>query len=370
MNKTFTFHLILLISTLFSINGIAQNSTCSNALTIQPGTFTIDTLQGTGAIFQGATAAAWYHYTPTEEGKFSISSCNGKADTRLVVLLLEDCVGQTDLQIINSVEDNCEDGLGTNKASFAEVTAIPGITYVIYWDNGQSSKGFSWNLVFSASQNDKKGTLCVNADTIGVGTHQIDSLSGTGSAFLDAVSARWYAFKPEKDGDLAINSCQSGINTRLFVWKGNCPTLQKIAQDDNSCPESDAALLEKVAIQKDSLYYIYWDDHHSNEGFEFNLSVENPSIVSVEEPLWAKEIGIFPNPANHTLSIAYHFPKKMDLHFSILNQLGQELVHQNWTSFQNGRVNIATQSLANGFYFVKIGTPKAYIIRKIRVQHY
>ena len=353
---------------LFPRFSIAQNTTCQTALIVQPDTFTTPALTGNGAIFQGATAAAWYRYTPAEAGIFTVSSCNGGADTRLVIMLLEDCENQSDLQIINSITDNCADGNGGNTASTVAVLAQPGFSYVIYWDDAQSAAGFSWILDFESANEGRPGETCATAQSIEAGIHQVDSLTGTGTAFLDAVSARWYAFTPERDGALFISSCESAVDTRLFVWEGNCGNRTILAQDDNGCGASGASDLNNAPVTQGETYYIYWDDHATKAGFSFEIKVEGSS-VGTSEPEWAKDIHIFPNPANQQFFIAYNFSKTPDLTFSISNHIGQIIKTQPWHSFNRGKIGIFTNNMPNGIYFIKIADSQAQVVRRILINH-
>ncbi len=347
---------------------IGQNTTCQTALTIQPDTFTTAPLTGNGAIFQGATAAAWYRYTPEEDGIFTVSSCNGGADTRLVILLLEDCESQSDLQIINSIMDNCADGMGGNTASRIEVLAQPDFSYVIYWDDAQSASGFDWVLSFKSDNDNPLGETCATAQSIEAGTHRIDSLTGTGTAFLDAVSAKWYAFTPDRDGGLSISSCESAVDTRLFVWKGTCDNRSILAQDDNSCGESGGSNLSNVSVSKEETYYIYWDDHATKAGFSFDIKVEDPS-VGIAEPAWAKDLVIFPNPANNQFFLKYNFSKTLNLSFLMTNSLGQVIKTRVWHSFNKGKIAIFTGNIPDGIYFINISDSKEQMVRKVLISH-
>ena len=341
-----------------------QNSTCSDALIVAEGEYVIENFSGSGAIFQGATAAVWYRFEPTEKGVFTVSSCNGGGDSRLVLMLLDDCSKTDEFQIINSADDNCEYGNGGEKASFIESVAVPGFSYVIYWDNGQSEDGFTWNLTFVSDEEVAAGSTCESAQDISIGTHQVEELAGTGTAFTDAVGAQWYTFTSDMDGVLNISACESEVNTRLFVFEGTCESPQIVAQNDDGCRESGASELDDTAIiEKDKKYFIYWDDHWSKEGFSFNLNVSDiPS--SIHEPAWGKGIDLYPNPVDEKLFIDYAFEENLDLTVSIYNNLGQELLVEKWRAFKNGQVEINVTDYAHGVYFLKLSTANEQITRQ------
>lgn len=368
MNKTRIVNRLSLLLCLFPLFLFGQNSTCADALVVSTGEYEIDSFSGDGAIFQGATAAAWYRFEPTEEGVFTISSCDGGGNSRLVLMLLDDCSKPNEFQIINSAEDNCADGKGGETASFIESVAVPGFSYVIYWDNGQSEDGFTWNLTFTREENIAEGSTCDMAQEITVGTHVVEELQGTGTAFSDAVGAKWYAFTSRMEGVLNISACESAINTRLFVFEGTCENPQIFAQNDDGCGESGASVLDDTAIiDKDKRYLIYWDDHWSKAGFSFDLTVSDiPS--NVQEPEWAESINLFPNPADNQLFVNYFFDGNLDLIAGVYNNFGQLMVTENWTAFQNGQVVINVADFPKGFYFLRLSANNGQVTRKFVIE--
>jgi len=368
MNKPLIINRLAFLFCLFPIFLFGQNTTCADALVIGAGEYRIASFSGDGAIFQGATAAAWYRFEPTERGVFSISSCEGEGDSRLVLMLLDDCSKPNEFQIINSADDNCSDGKGGETASFIESVAIPGFSYVIYWDNGQSEDGFTWNLTFTVEDEVAEGSTCEMAQEISVGTHQVDELKGTGAAFSDAVGAKWYAFTSREEGVLTISACESAINTRLFVFEGTCENPQIFTQNDDGCGESGASILgEDAIIAQDTRYLIYWDDHWSKDGFSFDLNVSDiPS--DVQEPEWAVNIDLFPNPVDNQLYVDYNFDRNLDLIAGVYNNFGQLLVRENWTAFQNGQVTINVANFPKGFYFLRLSAANGQMTRKFVIK--
>jgi len=349
----------------------ADNISCSEAMLVEVGTYEVTAFTGNGAVFEGATAAVWYRFEPTERGVFTVSSCGGGGDTRLVVMLLDDCSNTSNLQIINSVEDNCADGNGGMTASTVDVVAVPGFSFVIYWDNGQSEDGFTWNLTFEAEGITPAGAACETAEMITDGDYQIDTLIGTGAAFLDAVSAQWYSYTAAFDGILSINACSSNVDTRLFVWEGVCGELQIHSQDDNGCNGSNSSTLDSTfpVVEAGKTYLIYWDDHGSNEGFTFNVFL-SPLPVSTQEPDWAKDMKLYPNPVDNQLVIDYEFGESTDLQVTVLNNLGQQLLIENWQSFQKGRFDLPTDNLSEGIYFLNLKTGRAQVTRTFVVNRF
>ena len=365
MNKLYFLLLgTFLFLTFIPQKGRTQNSTCVDAIVVPVGTYEVTDFSGNGAVFQGATAAAWYRFEPTTAGVFTVSSCDGGGDTRLVIMLLDDCANSDNLQIINSAEDNCADGKGGNTASTISVVATAGFSYVIYWDNGQSEDGFTWSLSFESEESSIEGSTCETAIPITIGTHQVDSLAGIGAAFSDAVSAKWYQYTPEKTSVLAINSCESNINTRLFIFAGGCEPSQIIGQDDDGCGTSGASMLsDNTIVDSGKVYYVYWDDHWSKEGFSFQLDlVELPSAIS--EPVWAKDIQLYPNPATHHLLVHYTFQEYKDLTMTIFNSLGQAFLLEHWRAFNVGQIEIPLTDFSEGIYFLRLNSAEGQVTRQ------
>lgn len=366
MNKLYFLFLgTFLFLTFIPQKGFSQNSTCTDAIVVPVGIYEVTDFLGDGAVFQGATAAAWYRFEPTTAGVFTVSSCDGGGDTRLVIMLLDDCSDSDNLlQVINSVEDNCADGKGGNTASSIDVVASAGISYVIYWDNGQSEDGFTWSLSFESEDTPSEGSTCETAIPITIGTHQVDTLTGIGAAFTDAVSAKWYQYTPESTNVLAINACESNVNTRFFIFEGGCEPAQIIGQDDDGCGISGASVLsENIIVDTGKVYYIYWDDHWSKEGFTFQLDlVELPSAIS--EPIWAKNIQFYPNPANRHLLVDYVFQENKDLTMTIFNSLGQSFLIEHWTTFTQGQIEIPLDNFSEGIYFLRIKSEDGQVTRQ------
>ncbi|MFK7982769.1 MAG: T9SS type A sorting domain-containing protein [Saprospiraceae bacterium] len=369
MNKSLLTNLLVLFVILINpFIFFAQNSTCATAMVIVEGSYEVDSFLDDGAVFQGATAAVWYRFEPITDGVFTVSSCEGGGDTRLVIMFLDDCANVDNLQIINSAEDNCADGKGGTTASSLAVAAKAGFSYVIYWDNGQSNDSFTWNLTFESVGNSSEGATCASAIPIDIGTHQVDSLTGIGAIFSDAVSAKWYQFTPTVTNVLAINACESGVDTRLFVFESGCETSQIIGQDDNSCGVNGGSILEtEVIVDSGQVYYIYWDDHGAKNGFDFQLGLEElPSAIA--EPSWAEQINIYPNPATDFLFVAYDFVEAKNIEMTIYNGIGQLINKEEWASFQKGKMSIFLDDFPTGLYFLNLNANGTQMTRQFVVQ--
>lgn len=111
----------------------------------------------------------------------------------------------------------------------------------------------------------------------GEGTYTATELTGTGSLFTDAESAKVYSIVAPADAVMNVNSCNGGVDTRLFVLggcRGNGTLLLLGAADDEceSVPGEALASNLDVLVTAGETYLIYWDDAWSNAGFDFTVS--------------------------------------------------------------------------------------------------
>ncbi|TAK39535.1 MAG: T9SS type A sorting domain-containing protein [Saprospiraceae bacterium] len=110
------------------------------------GTYTATPLTGTGSLFSDAVAAKVYTIVAPSDAVMNVNSCNGGADTRLVVL--QGC--RNALSIVGDNDDACDLGTGELFASSLDVVVYAGQTYLIYWDDVWDANGFDFNVSFGA----------------------------------------------------------------------------------------------------------------------------------------------------------------------------------------------------------------------------
>jgi len=96
---------------------------------------------------------------------------------------------------------------------------------------------------------------------------------GFGASQLSADHSNWYKFTAPSDGKIKIFNCMSGIDSRLFIHKGDCNNLVLIANSDDSCgpPEHFAysSSIPQLNVVSGEQIFIEWDDRWSNDGFDF-----------------------------------------------------------------------------------------------------
>jgi hypothetical protein len=256
---------------------------CQTAIAIDPGVHSVAEHSCFGAGFNvrangiNGFRGAWFTYTPNEDGWISLSSCDGAADTRAWVFA-GDCF---DLVLVGINDDRCDQANGDPYASYREVVVNAGTTYYILWDNIWDDRGFDFELAFSTDDL-TPGHFCQSAFEIAPGIHTVESYGDAAVAgpFIGVTSASttpflgstWYAFTAPADGAVTITSCDSGDDTRVWVYTGSCDnfsSLTLVAANDDGCAAS--SLIEDFEVVAGTTYYIEWDDEWHQGPFEWEL---------------------------------------------------------------------------------------------------
>lgn len=138
----------------FTTEAPADGNFCEYAIAVEPGTHTIDVIDGhgnvsgpninhTGASTTNYAQSEWYSYTPTDDGLMTVQNCGLTAeDTRLWIY--EGECGIETIQLIASNDDACE-----LQSQLLEIPVTAGTTYYIEWDDESlNAPGFDWELIF------------------------------------------------------------------------------------------------------------------------------------------------------------------------------------------------------------------------------
>jgi hypothetical protein len=230
--------------------------------------------------------AAWFTYTPEEDGWISVGSCGSESDTRVWLFTGSGC---TDLVVVGINDDRCEQSNGDPYASYREAVVTAGTTYYIMWDNVWDNTGFEFELTFSP-EDLEPGNFCQSAIEVIPGTYTVESfadasVAGPNIGFLTTSTtpysgAWWYSYTADANAIVNINSCLGdGADTYLFVYTGSCDnfsTLELVASNDDSCGASSEVEFEATA---GTTYYIEWIDRFSSAPFYWELRVALPGDV-------------------------------------------------------------------------------------------
>ena len=173
----------------------------------------------------------------------------------------------------------------------------------------QTAVGVNFSLGFGAEPGDlirstienclpDEGENCALATEIfGSTTIQIaDITTGSGAFHSDAVHARWFYFIPPENGTIDISSCNEGIDTRLYLYTGECIDLGLIGSSDDDCLSGNgyfyASTLENINVLAGETYFIEWDDKWSQEGFAFAFTFTSDLSTCSNGVMDGNETGI------------------------------------------------------------------------------
>ena len=120
---------------------------------------------------------------------------------------------------------------------------------------------------------------CVNSSTItSCGTYTTTGPDrGNGTSQPDADHSVWYKFIPQSTGTINIYSCNSGVDTRLWIYEGSCTSLNQIGSSDDNCALAPggsifwASEIIGLAVTAGIPIYIEWDNRWSTDGFDFTI---------------------------------------------------------------------------------------------------
>ena len=132
---------------------------------------------------------------------------------------------------------------------------------------------FGWQ---ANSQNG--GNTCTDAVAATTGIYNVDGIGSNGSATNPpATDAMWYSYTPSEDGTMAINSCATTTDTRIYVYDGDCAALNQLAFNDDDCGLGSGL---SVAVSSGVTYTIEWDDRWSSNAFTWELTFTPPTPPS------------------------------------------------------------------------------------------
>ena len=340
---------------------------CRKAITITPGTYTLDSFV-TGVatysnIFPFPQRAKWYKYTPTADGLMTISSCNGGSDTRLFIYS-----GTCDTLIQAGYNDDYCFYDATSGDQFAASITKPvkaNKTYFFEWDDAWDATLFSFTLSFSTLTTRATQT-CETATTIVPGVTTVDSLFGY-ALRGDASRANWYKFTPSKNGRISITSCGQAADTRLWLYRGICSSLILINDSDDDClgavGDTLAVSIANQAVTAGTTYYLEWDDTWENVPFAFVLTFDAAS--GVEEERLAQSVSMSPNPASDVLNLDLNFEKSTDLTVRIFNNIGKSVFYQKMPDVLRGAQTLDLSGFNAGMYIVEISNGQTKTNKKL-----
>jgi Secretion system C-terminal sorting domain len=340
---------------------------CANATVVTVGTFKVDTFfKGANTYLDGGSSK-WYKYSPTQDGLMTISSCGGGSDSRLFVYTGA-CGGLTSFAYNDDFcpLDVSGDELAANVSKFVK----SGQSYLIEWDNKWDAVRFNFSLSLVTNYVAREIQTCATAKAIVPGAVKVDSLFGFATRG-DASRANWYKYTPIKNGRISIGSCGVDVDTRLWIYKGVCGNLTKIAENDDDClsapTDTFAAAINDLAVVANTTYYFEWDDVAENSPFTFDFFFD--AATSVDDKILSSQIQIVPNPATDFLDINFNLTENKNLSVSMFNTVGQVVFNQKYAQILRGSEKIDVTHLQSGLYIVKISDGVKQTYKKVVVNH-
>jgi hypothetical protein len=125
------------------------------------------------------------------------------------------------------------------------------------------------------------GSLCSNAIGVSASGNYTAVGPGCGNGCFTcdgAKHAAWYKFLAPANGKISISSCNKGIDTRIWVYRGTCGSFNSVGQNDDACIMNGsgslayASLVENISVIGNQWYYWEWDNKWSSTGFEFEFT--------------------------------------------------------------------------------------------------
>jgi hypothetical protein len=214
LKASITLIVTILLSNLLN----AQGSTCATATVVTPGTYTANTLSGSGATNAGATAAAWYSFTPPASGYININSCSGGSDTRLWISTGA-CGAQTNFASNDDFMGCISVGTDNYASRIENLSLTSGVTYYFQWDNRWDNTAFTWSFTFTyaivISSSTQTNISCNGAN---------DGAASVTTAFgVAPISYNWTPGNPVGDGTASVTGLTPGTWT-CTVTDGNGAT--------------------------------------------------------------------------------------------------------------------------------------------------
>lgn len=140
----------------FSLDFMPQNFTmeagqdCANAIEISTGMFDVDSISRFGQTeLDNTYGSEWFRFVPNQTGLLSVTSCQGGADTRLLLH-----TGSCDeLSLITESSSDCAAFLtDTLAASLEGIPVEQGLSYLIEWSGQESQDGFGFTVSLDTIQ--------------------------------------------------------------------------------------------------------------------------------------------------------------------------------------------------------------------------
>jgi len=115
------------------------------------------------------------------------------------------------------------------------------------------------------------------------GTYYAHPSDGNGASTSNATHADWFVFEPSYDGIISVGSCDEGVDTRVWLWEGDCNGLNYVAISDDDCHSGNgsnyASQLVDHPVEVGKTYFLEWDNRWSNNAFNWEFDYQVDSTI-------------------------------------------------------------------------------------------
>jgi hypothetical protein len=121
------------------------------------------------------------------------------------------------------------------------------------------------------------GNYCYTATPVDLGVHTAPGVTCFGGPDQEnAPGGLWYSYTATEDGFIYVGSCGAGVDTRVWIFSGDCQgTRSTVGVNDDECEMTAGgdlyASYREAAVTAGETYYIVWDDRWEDSGFEWEL---------------------------------------------------------------------------------------------------
>ncbi len=131
------------------------------------------------------------------------------------------------------------------------------------------------------------GEVCTLAIPVTRGTYSVAPvISGFGantsfSGLEGSCHAKWYRYESAYERQVTVTACDQPVDTRLLIFTGaDCTALEWLDFNDD-CDLENGVFASSLSFSAlpGQVYYFYWDDYWSYEGFSFTVIEDSPLAV-------------------------------------------------------------------------------------------
>ncbi len=187
-------------------------------------------------------------------------------------------------------------------------TEVLQMNSINFWPADESYLFYVDNILLSEIPAAEEGQYCYTAvELTEPGFNQVPELACYGAGYdlgggAVGFAGYWYTYTPSQNGVLTMASCGGGVDTRGWIFSGECHDLKTVGVNDDRCEietgGSDWASYREAYVTAGTTYFIMWDDTWESATFAFELG-----FTPTEEPAEgkfcqsAREIG----PGDYTI---------------------------------------------------------------------